>query len=140
MRRSIGLVVAIFLAFAMSLLAASFPANAGGNCQDKLVGNSYECTFTTDGAGGYTACYSFITGGMSTEFDLEYNGEDYYACTCDAVIKGKLVAFNGSSSKFECWGDNEYMVNGQIKGKTLSGQGVDYTGLSFIFSCKGGCT
>jgi hypothetical protein len=139
MGRSTSLLVAIFSTFTFGLLALSFPA-AAGNCQDKLVGKSLSCSFAQSDGMDYTACYSFVTGGMSAEFDLKYDGSDYYGCACDTVGSVENPSFDASPSQFECWGTNGFTITGQVKGKTVSGQGVDEFGVSLVYSCKGPCT
>ena len=132
MGRSTGLVVvAVFSAIVMGLFANSPSAEAGGNCQAKLVGKSYDCSFNDNDSGPFTECWDFFTGGDSQYFDLD-NGEDY-GCACDASGSSK---FNHSANTFEC-SDSvaPYSFNGKIEGKKLSVQGVGADGEQYIGTC-----
>ena len=61
---------AIFSAFLIGLLANSFSAQAGGNCQSKLVGNTYNCDQSEQGFAGGPFTAEFETGGYSEYFDM----------------------------------------------------------------------
>jgi len=60
----------IFSAFVMALLANSFSAEAGRNCQSKLVGNFYNCNTVDEDLGPQPGTFEFGTGGISRNFDL----------------------------------------------------------------------
>lgn len=62
MRRSVSLLVVTFSVFAVSLLAISFSANAGGNCEGKLLGNSYECNYVNSEGGSGANAFRLAPG------------------------------------------------------------------------------
>lgn len=134
MGRSTGLVVAaVFSAIVMGLFANSPSAEAGGNCQAKLVDKSYDCSFNDNDFAPFTQCWEFYTGGDSQYFDLD-NGVGDYGCACDASGSSK---FNHSANTFECSdGVEPYSFNGKIDGKKLSAQGVGADGEQYIGTCK----
>jgi len=136
MRRS-----ASFLAVLMfsALLANLSSAEAkGGNCQDKLVGNAYDCTEKDSGGGTSPICWEFATGGSSSNFDLylgDLGGTDY-GCACQGNGSFKSPSFNSSSNEFECVGASfDFEWHGKVSSKKLSGQGSAADGESLFFSC-----
>ncbi len=136
MRRSITLLVVTCSVFAVSLLATSFSANAGGNCAGKLDGNSYECNYINSEGGTGSECISFGTGAYSTHFDAGYDGIDEYGCACDP----KGASFDASSNTYECSEPStsptfSYLLVGKIKGKKLSEQGLAADGFQYVESC-----
>jgi len=137
MRRSFSLLVVTFSVFAVSLLAMSFSANAGGNCQGKLDGNSYECNYVNSEGNSGTECISFGTGVLSVHFDAGYDAEDEYGCACDP--KGsKSPSFNASSDTYQCTspGTTAYSLSGKINGKKLTEQGFASDGFQYVETCK----
>jgi hypothetical protein len=137
MRRSVSLLVVTFSVFAVSLLAMSFSANAGGNCQDKLVGNSYECNYVnSDGSSG-TECISFGIGVLSDHFDAGYDGEDQYGCACDLKGSSKSPSFDASSNTYQCTspGTSSYLLSGKINGKKLTEQALESDGFQYVETC-----
>ena len=133
MGRSSGLVVvAVFSAIVMGLFANSPSAQAGGNCQAKLVGKSYDCSINDNDYPSFTQCWDFFTGGDSQYFDLN-NGQTDFGCACDASGPSK---FNDSANTFECSDSAApYSYNGKIEGKKLSVQGVGADGEQYIGTC-----
>jgi hypothetical protein len=137
MSRSVGFGVAVtaVAALAMVLCANSPSALAGGNCQDKLVGNTYNCTYSANDGTMGTDCVAFSSGG-SGYFDALYSGVVSYTCVC--VASGSLSSpkFDASSSAYECTrGDFPESISGKVKGKKLTDQGVEGDGSQFIEEC-----
>jgi hypothetical protein len=135
MIRSIGLLAGA-TAFCLVLLANSSTAQAGGNCQTKLVGKSYTCIEEDSVDTTETFGAEFETGGVSSDFDLYYGAADY-GCTCETNGSFSSPSFDDNGTKFECVGDGNYWeVTGTVKGKKLSIQGSYILGNSAITSCK----
>jgi hypothetical protein len=132
---------ASFLAVVMSSLVVTFllanlsSAEAGGgNCQDKLVGNSYNCTEKeSTGGGTVSGCLTFETGGVSSNFDLVIEGE-HYGCACDTTGSYKSPAYDSSSSAFGCVG-LDTLINGKLKSKKIAFQAITESGISDVLSC-----
>ncbi len=117
---------------AVTVLLVNFSSvEAGGNCQAKLVGKSYDCNFTDNDFPPFTECWTFFTGGVSQYFDFD-NGFADYGCACNPMGS----SFDKSPSSFEC-SDNTapFSINGKIKGKKLSVQGVGSPGEQYIGNC-----
>jgi len=136
---SLGMVSTFVLAFAIP-----FSASAGGNCQNKFVAKDgvfpgFTCNVRFSNGSSMTECWTFAPGSLSPYFDIFTENTDtdldHYGCTCDATGKFKSPHFNSSSDAFECDDGNGGRLNGQIKGKKLSGQSSDEEGKSEIFSC-----
>jgi hypothetical protein len=126
------------LAFAMGFVGITSSAQAGGNCQAKLVGKSYDCNEKYSYSTADTGCYEFVTGGISDNFDLIIDGGADYGCACDTKGSFKSPSFDSSSSAFGCIStDIGYLINGKIKDKKkITGQGIDESGDSVIISCE----
>jgi len=142
MRRSASfLAVLMFSAVVTVLLANSRSAEAkGGNCQDKLEGKSYNCSVKSSiSSMPLTRCFEFVTGGISTDFDLLVDGDDS-GCVCDTTGSYKSPSFDSSSSSFECVDAAGVQHNGKIKSKKLSGQISDNLGQSLIYTCTESAT
>jgi hypothetical protein len=138
MTRSTGLMtVAVFSSLAMVLFANSRSAEAAGNCQDKLVGNSYDCNVADNQTPKFTECFSFQTGVISQYFDLDINSVLTLGCACYAKGSSKSPSFNSSSTNFACseLGGPEFLYIGTVKGKKLSIQGVAEDGEQDIGTC-----
>ncbi len=136
MRRSVRLLVVTFSVFAVSLLATSFSANAGGNCEGKLLGNSYECNYVNSEGSSGSECISFGTGVYSVHFDAGYDGADEYGCACDP----KGSSFDASSNTYQCSEPSSsatfsYLLIGTIKGKKLSEEGLAADGFQYTEKC-----
>jgi hypothetical protein len=131
MKRSANFLTVLMLSAVVILLANLSSAEAGGNCQAKLVGKSYDCNFTDNDFPPYSFCLEFGTGGVSQYFDVLLGSADY-GCACDPTGS----SFDKSSSTFEC-SDNvdPFSLNGKIKGKKLSVQGVGSDGEQYIGAC-----
>ena len=136
MRKSTGLLaVAMFSAVVMVLFANSPSAEAKGNCQAKLLQNSYNCSFVDNDFPPFTECWDFFTGGLSQYFDLDNSVEDY-GCACDPAGKFNSAVFDNSSSSFECEdGERFYVLTGKISGKKLSVQGIGASGEQYVGTC-----
>lgn len=64
MQRPTGVAaVAVFSAIVMGLFARSPYAEAGGNCEAKLAGKSYNCSWVVSDGPSFTECDEFVTGG-----------------------------------------------------------------------------
>src|SRR5260370_26416905 len=133
MGRSSGLVtVAVCSAILVGLFANLPSAEAKSSCQAKLVDNSYDCTFNDNNFPPFSDCYEFVTGGASQYFDLFSGGGDW-GCACDASGSSN---FDSSSSTFYCsFASDAFLVNGKVKGKKLSIQGIGSTGEQWIGTC-----
>jgi len=138
MRRSVSLLVVTFSVFAVSLLAISFSANAGGNCEGKLLGNSYECNYVNSEGGTGSECISFGTGVFSVHFDAGYDGTDEYGCACDPKGSKKSPSFNASSNTYQCTSPSSpsYLLSGTIKGKKVTEQGLESDGFQYVETCE----
>lgn len=133
-RMLLGLAVAISCAFSMGLVGNPSSAEAGGNCQAKLAGNSYECNLKFSDGSPETDCFAFRTGGISANFTLT-NGTGELGCTCATTGSFTSPSFGSSSSAFQCVDGLGIQVNGKIKSKKLSGQSTDEGGDSEIYTC-----
>jgi hypothetical protein len=135
MRRSTNFLAILMLAVAVTLLLAdlSTAEAGGGNCQDKLVGNFYNCTGKESSGMSPSGCITFETGGLSSNFDL-VAGSTHYGCACDTTGSFSSPSFDDSSSAFECVSD-EISINGKVKSKKISSQIVIQSGLSEVLSC-----
>jgi|HubBroStandDraft_4_1064222.scaffolds.fasta_scaffold197234_2 hypothetical protein len=109
----------------------------GGNCEAKLVGNSYDCTLNEPPNPPVPFCAEFETGGISVNFDLFLisTGTSDLGCVCDTTGSFKSPKIDGSSSVFECVDETGTQLNGKIKGKKLDGQASDAAGMSAIYTC-----
>jgi hypothetical protein len=116
-------------------LAGSSAVDATGNCMAKLVGNSYGCSIKISDGETDTACYKFVTGGVSTRFDLLLDVTDF-GCACDATGSINSPSFDSSASAFECAAaDTFWMVFGTVRGKQISGQELLPSGRQFVIKC-----
>lgn len=131
MRRSVSFLTVLRLSAVTVLLFNLSSAEAGGNCEGKLVNNSYNCNFTDNDFPPFSDCLKFGTGGVSQYFDGILGPSDF-GCACNASGS----SFDKSPSSFECSDPNEsFSLNGKIKGKKLSVQGVGSTGEEYIGTC-----
>ena len=97
MSRSTGLmVVAVFSVLAMVLLANSPSAEASGNCEGKLFGNSYDCSFKDNHTGSLSDCFEFGNLGISEFFDLLSNSASW-GCACNPTGSVNSPSFDSSS-------------------------------------------
>jgi hypothetical protein len=144
MRRSASfLALVIFSAFATVLLCnpsfAEFVHSR--DCQDKLVGNSYKCTYTfffgNAGAVTHNNCVEFITGGLSQNFDLVSN-DGSLGCACEELGSFKSPSTKASANAFECVGDpvNVVQFHGKVESNKLDGQASEESGVVIVFDCK----
>lgn len=125
---------------------SSFAESHGGNCQDKLVGNSYDCTYKFFGGGnGFSfidksVCVTFVTGGLSQNFDwvgvLGSLASDY-GCACQATGAFRSPSFDDSPHAFECVGDlvNVVQFHGRVESNKLNGQASEKDGTTIAFHC-----
>lgn len=136
-RSSSFLAVSLLCALATALLADSSFALAGGNCQDKLAGNTYVCSFKYSNEPNeppYHDCMFFVTGGVSANFDVVVDG-NHHGCSCLTTGSANSPSFDASSSAWACVGDDGFEYSGTVKGKKLRGQSVGETGDSAIYTC-----
>jgi hypothetical protein len=142
MKRSVS-----FLILVAAVLLYTSSESSGGSCQDKLVGNYYDCSYAiTSGQSGPSIgfitrhnCVEFITGGLSSNFDLvgslgSSDGDLGCACqtTSDALFTPKLDI---SAKDFECVGDS-VQFHGRIDSNRLHGQASEDNGTYIVFDCK----
>jgi hypothetical protein len=125
----------IFALFLSALLSSSTAAVAG-NCQAKLVGNSYDCNLNFSDGENVGDCLDFTSGGANN-FDLNSANFGSLVCACDATGPFKSPSFDSSGSAFECVniGVSGFEYNGKIKSKKLNGQTIDARGFSGVFEC-----
>ena len=128
-------VVLMFSAIVAALLANSTSAEA--NCQAKLAGNSFDCTFKFSDAGPQTLCVSFLTGGSSSNFDLFIPPSGEYGCSCETKGPFSSPSFDASGTGFECVAGFGFAFTGKVEANDkLAGQGVGLHGEGIAFSCK----
>jgi hypothetical protein len=146
MRRSTSFraLVALFV-IAMTLLC-NLSFAEGGNCQDKLVGSSYDCTFVNLALGGVTItsnCAEFVTGGLSQQFDWvvgELGLGVQLGCACETTGSSlRSYSYEASANAFECVGNDAgdlIQFHGKIESNQLRGQASDESGQSMVFKCR----
>lgn len=126
----------VFSAIVMLLFANLPSAQAGADCQSKLIGNTYNCTYTDNESNTSTECITFSTGGTSRYFDAVYDGTYDLGCACDASGSLGSAKFDASSDTFECsYTGGPELVTGKVKGKKLTNQGIEADGYQFIEQC-----
>ena len=141
MRRSVS-----FLALVATVLLCAAPRLQGGTCQDRLVGNSYDCTyefnFGQSGVGGGVIakhnCVEFVTGGLSENFDLvgvDGSLASEFGCACETTGGLKSPSLHISQNAFECVGDS-VQFHGKIDSNRLHGQASEEGGVFIVFDCK----
>ncbi len=131
MKRSVMFLTVLVLSALTVLLANWSSAEAGGNCQFKLVGKSYDCNFNDNDYPPFSNCLEFGVGGVSQYFDGALGPTDF-GCACNA----EGSSFDKSPSSFECSDSTEaFSLNGKIKGKKLSVQGVGSLGEQYVGTC-----
>ena len=127
------LVTVVCSAFLMSLVASSPCTAVGGNCQAKLVGNSYACNIKFSNGPAMSDCFEFNALGISEHFSFFDDIIGNFGCACDTTGSFKSPKFDGSSDAFECVDDSGTQI--KIKGKKISGQGTDINGNSLTYTC-----
>ena len=127
--------VAVFSAIVMGMLANSPSAEA--NCQDKLVGKSFNCNEKDSAGSPSSGCIEFETGGFSDNFDIFFSEGADYGFSCQTTGGFKTPSFNNSSTSVECVEPNtNFELTGALKGKKFSGGGANSSGTdSFVLSC-----
>ena len=138
---------ASFLVLVAAVWLCASSESWGGTCQDKLVGNFYDCTygynFGQSGFGGGLVtkhnCAEFVTGGLSQNFDLVSLGFPVdLGCACQTT-NTRIFSFNISADTFECVGDsagNLVQFHGKIDSNRLHGQASEESGAYIVFDCK----
>jgi len=139
MRRSASFLAVLMFSILVTVLLAdlSSAVAGGGNCQDKLVGNSYNCSFVNSNGSSGSECIEFNVGVYSSHFDAWYGGIDEYGCACDP----QGSSFDASSNTYECSApssspSNSFLLIGKINGKKLSEQGLAADGFQYTETCK----
>jgi len=146
MRRSASFPALVMLcAFAIVLIGnSSFAESPRGTCQDKLVGNSYDCIYTFfSGDYGFTdksVCIEFVTGGLSQNFDLVGvlgSLSSDYGCACEKKGSFRAPSFDASANAFECVGDlvNVVQFHGKVESNKVRGQASEESGVTIVFDC-----
>ena len=138
MRRSANFPTVLMLSAAATFVLATLSsAQAGGNCESKLAGHSYECTSADHELGMGSGCITVETGKVSAYFDFVFAGGADYGCVCDTTGSVASPSYDASSSSFECEESSGiYQITGKISGKNISAQASDAEGDSVIISCK----
>jgi len=148
MRRSASFLALVMLSAPATVLLpnSSFAEfSHSRDCQDKLVGNSYECTYTfffgNAGAVTHNNCLEFVTGGLSQNFDLvgvDGSLASDYGCACEEIGSFKSPSTKSSANAFECVGDlgNVVQFHGKIDSNKLHGQASEESGVEIVFDCK----
>jgi hypothetical protein len=146
MRRSVSSLVLV----AALLLVTSFKS-WGGTCQNKLVGNSYDCTYAFySGQSGITIgiitdgnCVKFVNRGPSANFSMVGvlgSLTSKFGCACQTT--SNLItapSLDISANAFECVGDsagNIVQFHGKVVPGGLSGQASEENGTYIVFDCK----
>jgi hypothetical protein len=130
------LAVTLLSGFVAALLANTSSAEAGGNCQAKLVGNSYDCNekFSTGELAGDCVQFTMLSG-FPNNFSLTSGNFGKFLCACDATGSFNSPSFDASPSAFECVSGDAIEFNGALKSKKLRGQTMDSLLISGIFVC-----
>ena|SRR5271168_2780159 len=147
MRRSAGLATLTMLAavLAVSTCSSSFADSRGGNCQEQLVGKSYECAYLffagDSGDFGKSNCMEFVTGGISQNFKLVGKigslASDF-RCACSKTGSYSSPSSPVAADSFDCVGStsaNMVQFHGKIASNKLYGQASEEGGISIIFNC-----
>jgi hypothetical protein len=147
MKRSARFLAFVALSALVTVLLCTSSESSGGTCQDKLVGNSYDCTYAFNsgqsgvGGGSITKhnCAKFVTGGLSENFDLVSLGFPVdLGCACQTTDT-RIFSFTISANTFECVGDsagNLVQFHGKINSNRLHGQASEEGGVYIVFDCK----
>ena len=109
----------------------------GGNCQDKLANNSYDCLDkNADGGSAVKFCLEFVTGGVSQYFDaIQPPSNTHLGCACLATGSFKAPSFDASSSGVECVSDDGVQLHGKVESDKLTLQVSYEDGQQHIGSC-----
>jgi hypothetical protein len=109
----------------------------GGNCQDKLANNSYDCLDKVVPAGGVAKfCLEFVTGGVSKYFDaIQPPSSTHLGCACLTTGSFKVPSFDASSSGVECVSDDGVQLHGKVASDKLTLQISYEDGQQHISSC-----
>ena len=133
-------------AFATVLLGTS-SASIAGTCQDKLVGNSYDCIYVFNfGQSGNTVgivtegnCVKFVNRGPSTNFSMVGvlgSLSSKFGCACQTT--GGIYSSDLSPDAYECVGDsagNIVQFHGKVDSGGLQGQASEENGTYIVFDC-----
>ena len=140
--------LASFLIPVTAVLLSASSAWSGGTCQDKLVGNFFDCTYayhvgqSGHGLGSITKhnCVEFVTGGLSENFDLVGGFPSDLGCACQTTdTRIEPHSLDISANAFECVGDSagdQVQFHGKIDSNRLHGQASDESGVYIVFDCK----
>lgn len=146
MRRS-----ACFLVLVAAVFLCASSESSSGTCQDKLVGNSYDCTYAFYfGQSGATIgittegnCVKFEDGGLSANFSwvgVLGSLSSKFGCACQTTNDLPFSrSLNISANTFECVGDsagNLVQFHGKVDSGGLYGQGSEENGAYIVFNCE----
>ncbi len=134
MARSTSQLMIVVLSVCLTGLFAGSSAAAGGNCQAKLVGKSFDCNIKNSDGPATTDCFEFSTEGASQHFDF-FDLTNNFGCACATTGSFKSPKFNSSPDSFECVDGSGDQISGKLKGKKISGHGSSNDGSSLIYSC-----
>src|SRR5580692_637661 len=136
MRRS-TIFLAVLIVFAVFTNLSSAEAKTKkGNCEEALTPKSYTCDEQYSDGSTDTACYEFVTGGVSENFDLFVdNSSSDYGCSCDTKGSSKSPDFDASSSSFQCVSNFSVAISGSVKKDKLNINGIVGDGNVVIATC-----
>ena len=140
-RRSASFQASVALSAFVTILLCAPSFAEGGSCQGKLVGNSYDCSYTFVIVGGAVRskgdCMEFVTGGLSQNFDLvgQVGGlPSDYGCACENT--GSFRSPDYAANAFQCVGNPGLVqIHGKVESNKLHGNGSDESGATIFFNC-----
>ncbi len=150
MTLSTSFLALLVLSTFVTVLLCTSSESSGGTCQDKLVGNSYDCTYAFNfgqsgiGVGFITKhnCVEFVTGGLSENFDLVGvlgSLASEFGCACQTTGGLDARSLHISANAYECVGGssgNVVQFHGKIDSNRLHGQASEENGAYIVFDCK----
>jgi hypothetical protein len=141
---------ASFLVVVAAVLLCTSSKSSGGTCKEKLVGNSYDCTYAFYyGQSGPTigfltgGCVKFVNGGLSENFSwvgVSGSLSSEFGCACQTTNDVPFSpSLNLSANAFECVGDSAgdiVQFHGKVDSGVLYGQGSEEHGEYVVFDCE----
>jgi hypothetical protein len=133
----------LLLAVTAVLLIILPSMDANANCEDLLDSDIYRCRVKADDGTGFTECFRFESPGTQSEdFDL-FPDQLGAALACDCKAKGTFARPDfGAANSFHCVSGSAVGLGvafeGAVRrgGRTIRGQAVTETGVSFVFRCS----
>ena len=128
----------LFLALGALLLAGPLQGLATADCDTKLVGTSWDCSFSfSKSSDNRTVCVEFGHFGISSDFDMfvsTFSGDE--GCTCVDTGSEQSPHFDANPTSFECT-ETVFASSflGHVSSKKLTGQYWDASGLTALISC-----